>query len=71
MWPDISPERGAPVSTILALMREWPVFHINGTPPIRAISSKKVWLDFTSAMMVAPGWRWRTSEARIWRIWSP
>ena len=71
MWPDISPDSGAPVSTILALISEWPVFHISGRPPSRAISSKKDWLDFTSAMIVAPGWRSRTSAARTCMIWSP
>ena len=71
MWPDISPDSGAATSAILALIREWPVFHISGLPPSRAISSKKVWLVLTSAMIVAPGWRASTSAARICRIWSP
>ena len=71
MWPDISPASGEPTSVILALTRLWPVFHINGTPPSLATSSKKLWLVLTSAMIVAPGWRVSTSAARICRIWSP
>ena len=57
MWPLISPASGAPVSAILALISEWPVFHISGLPPALAISSNSTWLALTSAMMVAPGWR--------------
>ena len=33
MWPLISPASGACISFILALMSEWPVFHITGLAP--------------------------------------
>ena len=35
MWPLISPASGAPISAILVLISEWPVFHISGLPPAR------------------------------------
>ena len=55
MWPLISPASGAPVSFIFDLIRLWPVFHISGVPPSSATRSNKLWLAFTSAMIVAPG----------------
>jgi hypothetical protein len=33
MWPLISPAIGAPISLSLALISEWPVLYIIGTPP--------------------------------------
>ena len=36
-WPLISPASSASVSRILALISEWPVFHISGLPPWRRI----------------------------------
>jgi len=63
--PDISPASGAPFSAMTALISEWPVFHMIGAPPRRAISSNSAWLALTSAMIGLPGWRARTSAARI------
>ena len=64
MWPDISPASGACISFIFSLMREWPVFHMTGTPPAFAIASGSAWLHFTSKMI---GWpvpvRAKTSRA--------
>src|SRR2546423_1665324 len=55
MWPLISPASGAPVSFIFDLIRLWPVFHINGSPPSPAIPSNRTWLSLTSAVGAAPG----------------
>ena len=71
MWPLISPASGAPVSFIFDLIRLWPVFHINGVPPIAAMPSNSIWLALTSAMMVAPGCSSSTGAARIISNWSP
>jgi len=60
--PLISPASGEPVSAILLLIRECPVLYINGWPPSRATSSNRIWLAFTSAMIVLPGCSARTSR---------
>ncbi len=39
IWPDISPASAAPSAFILALIKEWPVFHMIGRPPRAAMSS--------------------------------
>ena len=57
MWPLISPASSAWVSFILALMSEWPVFHMMGLPPRAARSSYMSCEHFTSPMKVAPGLR--------------
>src|SRR3546814_9323143 len=71
MCPLISPARGAARRFISALMSEWPVFHMRGTPPAEAMPSNSTWLHFTSPMIVAPGARFNRSRARNSRIWSP
>src|ERR1035437_5084833 len=59
MWPLISPASSACVSFILALINEWPVFHIMGLPP-RAFRSSYINCEhLTSPMKVAPGFRRR------------
>ena len=48
MWPLISPAIGAPVSFSLALISEWPVFHISGMPPAARIAGARRCVHFTS-----------------------
>ncbi len=47
-WPLISPASSAPLSRILALISEWPVFHIIGVPPCRSTQPCSFPVHFTS-----------------------
>ena len=47
-WPLISPASSAPVSRILALISECPVFHISGLPPWRRMCDDRRPVHFTS-----------------------
>ena len=72
MWPLISPASGAPVSFILALIRQWPVFHISGLPPScgDAVEQRLAGLDVGDDRR--PGHaRSARRAARIIRSWSP
>ena len=57
MWPLISPASSACSCFILALISEWPVFHMMALPPCLRISSYMDCEHFTSPMTVAPGLR--------------
>ncbi len=48
VWPLISPASSAPLSFILALMSECPVFQSRGVPPWSTIHGFKLRVDFTS-----------------------
>src|ERR1700682_1300658 len=48
VWPLISPASSAPVSFILALISECPVFHSSGRPRWRSIHGFRLRVDFTS-----------------------
>ncbi len=69
MWPLISPPKGAFSSFMRALMREWPVLNITGSPPEARMLGANRCEHFTSNKMGAPGWRVSTSWANniIWR----
>src|SRR5205823_3484017 len=53
--PDISPASTAPSAFILALISEWPVFHMIGRPPCFWMSSYRPCEALTSEMIVLPG----------------
>ena len=63
MWPLISPAIGAPISFIFALMSEWPVLYIIGTPPAWRMAGARRCVHFTSKITVAPRLRESTSRA--------
>jgi hypothetical protein len=69
MWPLISPPSGRADSFMRALISEWPVLYISGTPPAAADGRGQRCEHLTSKMMVPPGTRDSTSRANsmIWR----
>ena len=69
MWPLISPPSGESSSFIFALISEWPVLYICGTPPAASIAGARRCEHLTSKTMVPPGTRESTSCANsiIWR----
>ena len=72
MWPLISPASGASSSRILALMSEWPVFHMTGRAPAAASAAGSTSEHLTSKITGVPGPKRRTASLpRMTRSWSP
>ena len=72
MWPLISPASGACSSFILALISEWPVFHITGSAPASSSAAGRTSEHFTSKMTGVPGPnRCTASRPKMTSSWSP
>ena len=71
MWPLISPASKAPVSSILALIMEWPVMPISALPPWASTSRNNRCEHLTSPNTEAPGRSFSTSRAYMAKTLSP